>query len=170
MKTACVCALAFVFVFAGCGKKEETGRLTIMLTDAPAAYQAVWVDIQRVDIHLVSGKSGGEWVQLPTVSGIYDLLQLQNGIDTTLVDVSNLPAGKITQMRLILGSNNSIDVGGTSVFMDVPSGSETGIKIVGKMELGPNQELKVVLDFDAAASVVEEGQGAYHLKPVVKVL
>ncbi|MCB0395947.1 MAG: DUF4382 domain-containing protein [Flavobacteriales bacterium] len=162
--------MAGLTVLAACKKDESSGRLQIRLTDAPVNYDAVWVEIERVDIHLVSDQNGGEWIELPTESGKYDLLELQNGIDTPLVDVSNLPAGKITQLRMILGSNNELDINGTLTPMKVPSGSQTGIKVVGKMELDPNQTLVVRLDFDAGASVVDQGSGEYHLKPVIKVL
>ncbi|MCB0430005.1 MAG: DUF4382 domain-containing protein [Flavobacteriales bacterium] len=162
-----------VLLFAACRKEaklHQTGSLTVKLTDAPAAYDSVWVDIQRVEIHLVSDQDGGKWISVPTNSGVYDLLQLQNGIDTTLADIDSLAEGKITQMRLILGNNNSLYTNGSWEPMTVPSGSQSGIKLVGNIEVQANQNLVVKLDFDANQSVVLNGNGDYHLKPVIKVL
>ncbi|HET7819813.1 MAG TPA: DUF4382 domain-containing protein, partial [Bacteroidia bacterium] len=86
-----------------CKKHEDAqfGHISVQLTDAPGNFQQVNVDIQTVSIHLVpdSGSgSGSKWIDLPTKSGVYDLLKLQNGIDTSIVDSVQLAAGKITQM------------------------------------------------------------------------
>src|SRR5690349_3298794 len=96
-------------LFTSCEKdnftaSDDMGNITIRLTDAPANYQQVNVDIQKVSVHLVPNSGKSAWIDLNTKSGVYDLLKLQNGIDTTLVNTTSLPAGKITQMRLLLGN------------------------------------------------------------------
>ncbi len=156
-------------LFNSC-KKDSTivqgfGNIEVKLTDAPANYQHVNVDIQQVSVHM----SGGSWIDLPTHTGVYDLLVLQNGIDTALVNTTQLPAGKITQMRLILGTNNTIMADSVMYNLTVPSGSETGIKLVGNINVVPNQTLVVTLDFNANASVVLSGT-TYQLKPVIQTL
>jgi uncharacterized lipoprotein YmbA len=50
------------FGLAACGSDEQTARLEIRLTDAPGDYEAVYVDIQGVEINSESGESG--WKQL----------------------------------------------------------------------------------------------------------
>src|ERR1035437_10266525 len=100
------------------------GNIAVRLTDAPANYLHVYVDIQKVSVHM----SGGSWIDLPTKNGVYDLLVLQNGIDTSLVNTTQLPAGNITQMRLILGTNNTLMNNNVVYNLTVPSGSESGIK------------------------------------------
>jgi hypothetical protein len=139
------------------------GNIGVKLTDSPGNYQQVNVDIQKVFVHM----SGGSWIDLPTNSGVYNLLVLQNGIDTTLVKTSSLPAGKITQMRLLLGTHNTVMVDSTIYNLTVPSGSETGIKLIGNLVVNPSQTLIVTLDFDANASVVLSG-ATYQLKPTIK--
>jgi hypothetical protein len=159
------CAL---FLFNSC-KKDSTsyGNIAVRLTDAPGNYKHVNVDIQKVSVHM----SGGSWIDLPTKSGVYDLLVLQNGIDTSLVNTTQLPAGKITQMRLILGTNNTVMDSSNVVYnLTVPSGSETGIKLIGNITVNPNQTLVVKLDFNANSSVVLTGNTTYQLKPTIQTL
>jgi hypothetical protein len=164
-------ALCGLILFGGCKKDEmENGNIFVRMTDAPAAYQQVNVDIVKVQVHHVDGSGNGAWIDLPTNAGIYNLLALQNGIDTTIVHTTQLGAGKITQMRLLLGSNNTLMVDSVIHPMKVPSGSQSGIKLVGELNVVPNQTLNVLIDFVADESVVESGNGKYHLKPVVKVV
>lgn len=159
-------------VFNSCKKdKTEYGSITVDLTDAPANYLKVNVDIQSVEVHLVPASGGGQWQPLTTQSGVYDLLSLQNGIDTTIVTTNQLPAGKITQMRLILGSNNSVmDASGTVYPLTVPSGSQSGIKLPGPITVTANTSVQVLLDFDADKSVIQQGSGDFQLKPVIQVI
>lgn len=160
------------FVLSSCKKdKTEYGSITVNLTDAPANYLKVNVDIQSVEVHVVPTSGSGQWQTLLTKSGVYDLLSLQNGIDTNIVTTNQLPAGKITQMRLILGSNNSVmDASGTVYPLTVPSGSKSGIKLPGPITVTANTSIQVLLDFDASKSVIQQGSGDFQLKPVIQVI
>jgi hypothetical protein len=163
--------VAFTFFYA-CKKDKDPGygNISIRLTDSPGLYQQVNVDIQTVSVHLVPTAGSGSWIDLPTKSGVYDLLKLQNGIDTSLVNTTSLSAGKITQMRLLLGTNNTVMKDSVVYNLTVPSGSQTGIKVIGNLIIDPNIPLNVKLDFDAAESVVESGTNTYQLKPTIKTL
>jgi hypothetical protein len=165
IKTMALMALGSLFIM-GCKKEETEGRIMVRLTDAPAAYQQVNVEILKVRVHM----SNGSWTDLPTNSGVYNLLSLQNGIDTTIVNTTQLPAGDITQMRLVLGSNNTLMADSVTYPLTVPSGSESGIKLVGGLSIPGNSTLNVLIDFDANQSIVQGGNGDYQLKPVIKVV
>ena len=52
--------------------------LNIRLTDAPLDVDEVNIDLQSI---WVKGPGGSEEIELNTNAGIYDLLDLQNGID-----------------------------------------------------------------------------------------
>lgn len=163
--------MGMLFLFNSCKKDNGgTGNIIIRLTDAPGKYQQVNVDIQKISVHLVPNSGSASWIDLPTKSGVYDLIKLQNGIDTTIVNTSQLAAGKITQMRLILGTNNTVMADSAMHSLTVPSGSETGIKLIGKLVVDPNQTLNVLLDFDANESVIETGSNTFQLKPTIKTL
>jgi hypothetical protein len=60
---------------------------------------------------------------------------------------------------------------GESIELKVPSGFQTGIKIVKGFDINDNQTTELILDFDAARSIVKAGSsGKWLLKPTVKVL
>ena len=169
----CLAAVSTISLFNSCKKEAATqyGNIMVNMTDAPAsAYQKVNVDIQQVSIHMVPAPNNVQWMNLPTHAGVYDLLSLQNGIDTTIVQTNQLPAGKIMQMRLLLGTNNSVMINNIIYPMTVPSGTQTGIKINGTLSVTANTTLQVLLDFDANKSVIDKGNNEYQLQPDIKTL
>lgn len=162
-----VIVLAACGIFSSCKKdSDEQGmaKVNVHLTDGPADYDAIFIDVQKVEIH--SDVSG--WVSVtPMVPGVYNLLDFSNGLDTLLC-TANLPAGNISQMRLILGNNNSIVVNGTSHPLSTPSAQQSGLKFNIHQELVANGAYDIWIDFDAAKSIVEKGNGDYSLKPVIR--
>ena len=76
--------------------------MRVRLTDAPADYQEVNIDLQDIHVKL-SGDTAG-WVELEPVPGVYNLLGLQNGVDT-LIGTKDLPKDVVKEIRLVLGTN-----------------------------------------------------------------
>ena len=101
------------------------------------------------------------------MAGIYDLLGLQNGVDT-LIASSPLPKEVVKEIRLVLGSENTIKVNGVVFPLIVPSGAESGLKIKVNHSLKSDIET-LIIDFDAALSVHEEGTGEFKLRPVLRI-
>lgn len=165
-----VLALAIVGGMESCKKGDGKSRLTVKMKDAPGDFQQVNVEILEVNIHY-SGEGGDQsgWVALPTNAGIYDLLELQNNVLLVLTDPADIPSGKVTSMRLILGNGNSVMVDDVTYPLITPSAQNTGLKISLKTILLEDESYEVLIDFDAEKSVVIEGNGNYLLKPVIKV-
>jgi len=165
LNTKSLTALAVIFlvaVFTGCGGgggggssssvTGGTGTLSLSLTDASTYdYQAVYVTIERVDVHKGGEEIGTEsWETVATPGKTYNLLELVNGALETL-GVSELDAGLYTQMRLIIGSVSDGEpniLGEDHPFANyvilrnppneihqlfVPSGMQTGIKLVREL-------------------------------------
>src|SRR5215203_1965455 len=117
------------FILWSCDNHDgETARLEVRLTDAPGDYEEVNVDIQGVEIHSEDGNPSQGWMSLEVRKGVYNLLEFTNGLDT-LIASAELPAGKLSQIRFILGENNSLKVSGDVVPLKTPSGQESGLKI-----------------------------------------
>lgn len=165
-------ALLLVFMllgFTACKKDNASasgkGTVQVRMTDAPGAYDAVNIDVTGVQVH--SDVSG--WVPMNNVhAGIYNLLDLTNGIDT-LIATQDMPEGTISQIRLLLGSNNTVVIAGNSYPLTIPSGSESGLKINVHDSVKTGVTTTVLLDFNAGASVHETGNG-YQLKPVIHAI
>lgn len=161
---------SLLYTLPACKKDSDkpagSSQVMIHLTDAPGPYEAVNVNIVGIEIH--SDVSG--WQNLPlSRAGIYDLLHFSNGIDT-LIASSSLPSGKISQLRLILGDSNSVVIGGTAYPLETPSAQQSGLKIQIHKTLEPGITYVILLDFDAAKSIVETGSGKYILKPVIRAI
>jgi Domain of unknown function (DUF4382) len=154
--------LCACFLNLGCNKDSNSTTLTVRLADGPADYQQVNVEVKEVDVNFTGDTTS--WKALPTNAGVYDLLKLQNGVDTLLASAS-VPTGTLRQIRLILGTNNTVMVNNTTYPLSVPSGTETGYKIDLTKNLSGSQT--VVIDFHAAPSIVPIAFNTYQLKPVL---
>jgi Domain of unknown function (DUF4382) len=154
--------------FISCKKTESTSTLQVRLTDAPTALDEVNVDIKEVRVKFSDDSlSNDGWVTLATNARVYNLLALQNGVDTVLA-TGVFPNDVVKEIRFILGPNNTIKDNGVTYPLTIPSGGESGLKIKVKKSLAATLET-LVIDFDAALSVKKEGPGDYKLRPVLKI-
>jgi hypothetical protein len=163
--------LSSTLLLVSCKKEiENTGAMTVKLTDAPGEYAHVNIDIRAVEIHQAGKEDNdGGWTILETHAGIYDLLALQNNVSLVLADHPAISPDKITQIRLILGDSNSLVLKDGRVFsLTIPSGGESGLKINTNISTSIKYTLDVELDFDAGKSIVKNDVG-YMLKPVLQI-
>ncbi len=159
--------MLLVLMYA-CEDSKQEARLELRLTDAPASYEEVLIDIQDVTINLSADDEESGWRSLDDVNhGVYNLLDFTNGLDTLLGEHS-MPAGKISQMRLVLGDNNQVKVDGEYYDLKTPSGQTSGLKLNIHAQLEEGITYRLWLDFDAGRSVVKKGNGSYSLKPVIR--
>lgn len=144
------------------------GAMTVKMVDGPiSGYQHINVNIQQVQIH---GPNG--WVTLSSPNQTYDLLSLTNGISATLANGATLPAGHYEQMRLVLGTGNTVVLSdGSTQPLTVPSGLQSGIKLIVSFDVQAGTTEDVFIDFDAAHSIQVVQAGAsnqYILRPTVR--
>lgn len=151
-------------LFTACNK-NETAQVQFRLTDAPGQYQAVLIDIRQVEIKVADETITASLAR----PGVYNLLELSNGLDTLLADL-DLPAGRLSQIRLILGNNNQVVVAGDTLPLQTPSAQQSGLKLSVQYDLVADVDYIYTLDFDAGRSIVQQGNGSYLLKPVIRVI
>lgn len=144
---------------------SNTTQLKINLTDNPFNATEVNVDIREVRVNFSNDSTG--WVNLNTNAGIYNLLGLQNGVDTLLA-IGTVPQDTLKEIRLVLGNSNSIRIDTTLYPLTIPSGSESGLKIKVNKRLNATLD-SLLIDFDAGLSILQTGNGDYKLKPVLKL-
>jgi len=161
--------LAGITTFQSCKKNTGGAKLAVYLTDDPADYAEVNIDIKEVLVNV--GDNGQEnWKSVPITPGIYNLLDFRNGLDVLLGSIE-LPAGKVSQMRMVLGPNNTlVDSSGKTYDLKTPSAQQSGLKFnLNNVVLTEGISYKVWIDFDAGRSVVKAGNsGNYNLKPVIR--
>ena len=161
-----------------------TGTLSVSLTDDPGDYASVFVTIDEVQVKKVGAAEGESgWVTVGAPGKTFDLLELQNGVIAGL-GLAEIEAGQYNQMRLILGAEpddqtehpyaNYLIIegdGGDPVELKVPSGFQTGIKIIHGFTIVADGATELILDFDADKSVHKAGNSGQRLmKPTIKVL
>lgn|SRR5690554_1010324 len=167
--------------------KDGTATIQLKLTDAPALeYDAVYIDIQGVRVGVadeyfydddpyiddnaddLDELNEVEWVDLALNNpGLYNLLDYRNG-ETVLLAGGDIPSGKISQVRLLLGDESHVVIDGVEHPLKTPSAQTSGLKFNLHDVLMPDLMYSFVIDFDASRSVVKTGNGNYILKPVIR--
>jgi len=161
-------ALSLLVALMGCSSKPNNtalGHVDLRLTDAPGDFEQVNLVVTGVSIH----RDGSGWETIKQDTTTYDLLTLRNGVFTGLA-AGDVPAGHYTQIRLAIGEGSNIVRSGTTYPIDIPSGMQSGYKLVGEFDVPAGGAIELTLDFDAARSIIQTGNGSYKLKPTVRVV
>jgi len=188
---------AGLFGLAGCdGSVEDdaTGIMNIGLTDGPVD-NAGAIHIQFTGLELKPAGGPPERFDLNSDSCdefdtagncTIDLLLLQGTEYRTLFS-GDLPAGDYQWVRLLVNAEQNvmdsfITINNEGSMMDcplwIPSGGQTGLKIVSGMTVTTNGVSNYMLDFDARTSVtappglsaLDECEQNYILKPAIRIV
>ena len=168
----------FGLLFGACEKNndmaEQTtdqGTMKVSMTDAPANYNALNVRINKAEVYL----EGQGWVQLENRAQQFDVLELNNGQTIEIASSTQLRAGTYSRLRLEFAQEvnlttlASVGLPGSEAegtFQLMWKGSNTlEIEINEQVEIGSQTD--VLLDFDAARSVMEDGND-YYIQPVIR--
>jgi hypothetical protein len=188
-----------LFGLVGCGGSSgegATGALNIGLTDGPVD-NAVAIYIQFTGLELKSAGGPAEIYPIdPDACDVadaagnctIDIMKLQGTEYRTLFS-KDLPVGDYQWLRLLVNAEQNVVDSYVTVenedesLMDcplwIPSGEETGLKIISGMTVTANGVSKYMLDFDARtsitappglASLVEQCLQNYVLKPAIRIV
>jgi hypothetical protein len=164
--------ISLATLLAACGSSTTStpAKMTVRLVDSPAAeFTAVTLFVKSVEI-----ASDGGWTTLGTIDKPINLLALQNGAFETLALDAQLPPGHYGQMRLLLGTPNTVTLkDGSTEDLTIPSGAQTGVKFPASFDLQAGTTYEIFIDFQANKSVFVHQAGAsgkYMLRPVVHAL
>ncbi len=167
---ALVLGIFVTFGFTGCdlGSNDSTSIFEVRMHDFPAD------ELDQFNVHVKSieaQRDGGGWITIGEPNEVYNLLELVNG-NNVILGEEHVESGRYTQVRLILGEENSVvRKDGESYNISVPSGVQTGIKLLINAELQEGVRYVLNLDFDASRSLVKTGQSPnldYILQPVIR--
>jgi hypothetical protein len=167
---------------AGCSddgpSNPSFGTMRVQMTDAPGDFDEVNLVITGVTARRVGADEDDDdevdsasegWMNVNTTSNTYDLMDLRNGVFTTIGE-AELPAGTYDQIRLQIGSGSNVVIDGVTHPLVVPSGASSGLKLKGQITLVEGGTTDVGIDFDAARSIHETGNGTWILRPVVRMV
>jgi Domain of unknown function (DUF4382) len=152
------------------------GSLTVNLTDTPVDNAtSVIVDFTGIELHNTNGQT--VTFDFPSARQI-DLLQLQNGATTALLQGRSVPSGSYDwiQLNVLAGQNtqgqSSITLAtGLQYPLYIPSGSEGGLRLATGFTVAQGGTTELVIDFNLRQSVTglaSDGQN-YALVPVLRL-
>ena len=138
-----------------------------------ASQKHLVITVNQVKLHVAatgagedSGRSGWKMAfSGETKVDLFDATTVE-----ALLGTIDVPAGKITQVRLMLSDAELVD-GETRTPVTCSSCSETGLKIIlgGKIDVVEGDRLHLSLDVDQALSLTHDETG-YRLAPVIKLV
>jgi hypothetical protein len=169
MKKSVLFFVAVMPLFFWSCEEEKNAKVEVWLTDAPADFQEVNIDLLEVEIKASDTEDETGWQALDVTPKVYNLLDWTNGKETFLGG-AEVPAGRLSQIRLKLGENNSVKVDGTVQPLNTPSAQQSGLKLNINQVLTEGITYKITLDFEAGKSIVVTGNNTYSLKPVIRVM
>lgn len=142
-----------LLILASC-KSNNTNqtRLDIKITDAIADYEAIVLNIKEINVKTSNGSS-----VLDVGDKAFDILKFRNGRDT-LIASETISSGKLQEVRLVLqNTGNYLIKDGVRYDLTTPSGQSSGVKLKVQEELVDGVGYTLLLDFDAAKSIVSTG-------------
>jgi len=173
--TGLLAATAFALAACGGGGGGAMGQMTLGVGDAPVdGAQAVVVKFTGVEL---TGNSGNPVDITFATPKTIDLMN-QSGMASAVLFTQPIPAGDYGQIRLMVvadgnPSNSYITLSdGTMHGLQVPSGSETGLKLVSGFTVPSSGVVDYTIDFDLRKAITcPPGQApACILKPVERLV
>ena len=177
---------AGALALAACGGSDDkTGVLSLKITDSPVddATEVVvvftGVELKRAGDAPFSIDYCGEGDILSECQKHIDLLTLQDGVTDDLLANEEVPAGQYEWLRLkVLAEQDTMDGSyiafedGTENALYVPSGAQTGLKLVRPFVVAQGGTTRLVVDFDIRKSVIAPPglQPNYLLKPTLRLV
>src|SRR5258706_2902521 len=168
-------AMMLALAACGGGSSGPMGQMSLAVGDAPVdGAQAVVVKFTGVEL---TGNSGNPVDITFTTPKTIDLMN-QNGMASAVLFTQPIPAGDYGQIRLMVvadgnPSNSYITLTvGTMHGLQVPSGSETGLKLVSGFTVPSRGVVDYTIDFDLRKAIpCPPGQApACILKPVERLV
>lgn len=162
---------SILFAVTGCtAVSDNTSSFNLSITDGPVD-DASAVYVQFSSIMLKSAKNDDVLIEFDPPKRI-NLLDLQGDSSASLISDYALAAGdyQFIQLAVETGNNTSIiTISGADHDLDIPSGSESGLKLVNGFTAPANGSVDFTIDFDLRKSITESN-GSYHLRPALRLI
>lgn len=181
---------ATMLTAAGCGgsgnSDEEmdpnaTGTLSIGITDAPVD-EAAAVVIAMTEFEFKPADEDEPPFRVAVEGALrqLNLIDFTDGAAAVIIDGEEVPAGDYEWMRIYFDESLSyvqLETDGTQYPLFIPSGAQTGYKLVKGFTVPANDDVTYMLDFDVRKSLHEppglgrvNGVRTFLLKPTVRLM
>lgn len=197
MKIQIAGALACALLLTACGGGSTPGgpsassdaTLSASLVDGPFRTSGGTVSAVNIAVSKVEAVGDGGMQTIATFSPSKQINLLDYQTSPLQLGSTQIPPGTYPQIRLVLdtsqASNTSVTVNGTSYPLSIPSAAgpggfgnatstdngdgpgTSGIKVNVGLTAQAGQTYGFVIDFNAAESIVETGNGNWMMKPVL---
>ena len=157
---------------AGCNGSSSDATFNLSVTDTPVD-SADNVVVAFTGVELM-GPNGMQSFNFTTEQSL-DLLKLQGNASAVLLNGVTVPAGSYQWLRLDIDEANSYVISSTGgkFPLNVPSGSESGLKLVSGFTVAQGGVADFVIDFDLRQSLTLDNSGGtttYTLKPALRLI
>ena len=183
LRAAALAGLALSLAACGSGSSSAPASLNLGVTDGPVtSASAVVVSFTGVELQ---PSGGGSPVTFSFNSPqTINLLNEQDGNEASLLSGASVPAGKYDWIRLLVNvssngtvANSYIEINGAQYPLVIPSGAQTGLKLVQGFTMTANQVADFTIDFMLQQSITAPpGQTSsggiqdYILKPALRLI
>lgn len=182
-RLAAAACLALPLLAACGGGSGSSSTLNLGITDGPVdSASSVVVSFTGVELQ-PSGGGQAITINFSTPKTI-DLVQEQNGNEASLLAGVSVPAGNYDWMRLMLNvasdgtvANSYIIISGSTQYpLIIPSGAQTGLKLVQGFTMTANQVADFTIDFMLQQSITAPpgqtsgGTQDYVLRPALRLI
>lgn len=173
-------AAAVTACSGGGGGGGSNGSLSLQLTDASVD------NVSQINIEITGLKlkpQGGNVIDIPFKSPLdVDMLTLTNGNSTLLLNGEQVPAGQYNWMELEVDAANSnvvtatggqVGIGGTTdaTGLSIPSGSQTGLRLVSGFTVTADQASSFEIDWNMRMGLTQPvGRTGYFLRPALRLI
>ena len=169
-------ATATLVACSGSGSGSSDGTLTLALSDGPVDDVAeIWVQFRGIRLQPQSGPA----IDIPFTTPLsVDMLTLTEGNTASLLSSETVPGGVYNWMELqvnaefdgVFDSYVITNLGGQEEIR-VPSGSQTGLRLVSPFTITANQATSFLIDWDMRMGLVDApGQAGYTLRPAFRII
>ncbi|WOK07479.1 DUF4382 domain-containing protein [Imperialibacter roseus] len=166
-------------VFYNTGLPLATGKLELLLTDAP--FPIDLIEEANVTIVKIEVKTGDANDTIPFITVFnepttFNLLDLSNGITAKLSETA-LPVGSYSFFSVYVSEGSVLLKDGRLFDLKIPSGDKSGIKVkpAFDIEIEEGESASYLLDFDVSSSFVVRGNSntpaginGFNFKPVIR--
>lgn len=158
-------------LLAGCGGSSgsSTATMSLGVADTPVdTATSVMVAFTGVQLQGASGPATTFTFSSPKQ---IDLMTTQSGNAASLLDGVTIPAGNYQWIRLMLdiGQSTFTASDGNVHALAIPSGVQTGLKLVSGFTVAAGSQADFTIDFDLRKAVTL-ANGTYMLKPALRLI